>query len=741
MTLRSKTLLVVGVALLALNLALYAVVSRLVRDSFSNLEQQEARENVTRVIQAFNDVVSRLDFFSRDYAEWSDTYAFVQDRNQGYIDTNITDRALAYLRLNLTVYVDGACHVVFATGFDLQTSRRTPTPPLILDRLKPGDSLVRHLGSGGSLAGVLLLPEAPMLVASRPILNNLGEGPATGTLIWGEYLSPAILKEISDRTRFVISFHRADESAMPADFRAAFEELSRGTKAVVRTLDAETIAGYALTPDVDGKPALVWRVDIPRRIYRQGQVTTRYLATSLLVVGLTFVALTLLLLEKTVLARLQKLSGGIASIRTSSDLSRRLPVEGLDELGRLAETLNASFEALDRSQRVQRESEARYRSLVELSPDAIVVAGRDGVLFINSAGERLFGAQAGDLLGRPLLELLDPNYRQAVNDRLRTLEEGTDGVRVADAQALRLDGQAVDVEIEAVAIEYEGNFATQTVIRDVTERKRAARELQLAKEAAETANAAKSSFLANMSHELRTPLNAIIGYSEMLEEDAVSAGQEGLVPDLQKIQTAGKHLLTLISDILDLSKIEAGKIDLRIEPCDLPTIVEEITTTVRPLAEKNGNALEVRCPPDVGSVQADATRLRQILLNLLSNALKFTEKGTVSLEVARESHNAKDWVFMHVRDTGIGISQEEAARLFESFVQADPSIHRKYGGTGLGLVITRRLCRMMGGNVTLVSKAGEGSTFTVWLPASERQTAVSDQPSAVSDRNEDSSSG
>ena len=719
MTLRRKTLLVVGVAMLALSAALYAVVSRLVRGSFSDLERKETREDVARVVQAFNDVVSRLDLFSRDYAEWDDTYVYVQGRNPSYLETTVTDRALAYLRLNLIVYVGRPCDVVFATGYDFEKDQRTPISPLILGRLKSGDPLVRHLGPAGSLAGVILLPEAPMLVAARPILNNVGEGPAAGTLIWGQYLSPAILKEISDRTRFVISLHRADEQAMPADFRAAFQELSRGSKAVVRSLNGQTIAGYALTSDIDGKPALVWRIDIPRRIYQQGQATTRYLATSLLVVGLTFVALTLLLLEKTVLSRLQKLGAGIASIRTSGDLSRRVAVEGRDELADLGESLNAAFTALEHSQRDQRESEARYRSLVELSPDGIVVSGGGRMLFINTAGERLFGTlDENDLLGQPLLDRIHPKSRQAVQAELQGLEQGTDVVRVPDVQALRLDGEAVDVEIEAVAIEYEGNFAIQAVIRDVSERNRAARELQQAKDAADAANAAKSSFLANMSHELRTPLNAIIGYSEMLEEDVVASGQENLVPDLQKIQTAGRHLLTLISDILDLSKIEAGKFDLRIETCDLPAIVDEVVTTVRPLAAKNGNLLEVRCPPDFGGVQADPTRLRQILLNLLSNATKFTEKGTISLEAVREIHNGRDWVFMHVKDTGIGISAEEAGRLFESFVQADPSIHRKYGGTGLGLVITRKLCRMMGGNVTLVSTAGEGSTFTIWLPGS-----------------------
>ena len=237
-----------------------------------------------------------------------------------------------------------------------------------------------------------------------------------------------------------------------------------------------------------------------------------------------------------------------------------------------------------------------------------------------------------------------------------------------------------------------------------------------AKTAAEEANQAKSAFLANMSHELRTPLNAIIGYSEMLEEDAEAAGQKAFVSDLQKIRSSGKHLLGLINDVLDLSKVEAGKMKLFLETFEVAGLVEDVTATAQPLVEKTSNALTVRVAPDVGQLREDVTKVRQVLLNLLSNAAKFTEKGTVSLEVTREADVTGSWVVFRVRDTGIGMTPEQTAKLFQAFMQADGSTMRKYGGTGLGLALSRKFCVMMGGDINVESEPGKGSTFTVRLP-------------------------
>jgi signal transduction histidine kinase len=237
-----------------------------------------------------------------------------------------------------------------------------------------------------------------------------------------------------------------------------------------------------------------------------------------------------------------------------------------------------------------------------------------------------------------------------------------------------------------------------------------------ARDAAEAANRAKSAFLANMSHELRTPLNAIIGYSEMLEEDAQDSGNAAFASDLQKIRSAGKHLLGLINDVLDLSKVEAGKMRLFLETFEVAGLIEEVVATAQPLAEKNGNTLGVRCAPDVGQLREDITKVRQVLLNLLSNACKFTEKGKVSLDVTRENDVTGTWVVFRVRDTGIGMTPEQTGKLFQAFTQADGSTQRKYGGTGLGLALSRKFCVMMGGDINVTSEPGKGSTFTMRLP-------------------------
>ena len=244
----------------------------------------------------------------------------------------------------------------------------------------------------------------------------------------------------------------------------------------------------------------------------------------------------------------------------------------------------------------------------------------------------------------------------------------------------------------------------------------------------EAASTNKSQFLANMSHELRTPLNAIIGYSEMLLEEAAEGGGERFVSDLNKIHTSGQHLLGLINDILDLSKIEAGKMELHLEDFEILPLVEDVAATMRPMAQKNGNRVIVECTPDLGFMHADITRVRQALLNLMSNAVKFTEKGTITISGSRHAYE-QETIMLQVRDSGIGMTLEQVGRLFQDFEQADASTTRKYGGTGLGLAISRRFCRMMGGDIIVQSTLGRGSTFTIQLPgALATREAIAERP-------------
>ena len=287
----------------------------------------------------------------------------------------------------------------------------------------------------------------------------------------------------------------------------------------------------------------------------------------------------------------------------------------------------------------------------------------------------------------------------------------------------RSDGRWIQVSEQKTA---EGGVVA--TYADITELKQHEAELAAARDAADEASRTKSSFLANMSHELRTPLNAIIGLTDMMVSNAPRFGTEKAAEPLRRVHRAGKHLLDLINQVLDMSKIEAGKLELNPETVNVAALVDEVVGTARSLAEQNKNQLNVECPADIAPIIVDPLRLKQILLNLLSNACKFTKGGEVSLRVASVSADGREWVDFAVADTGIGMTPEQMSKLFEDFAQADQTTARQYGGTGLGLAITRRLCRMMGGDVTVTSESGKGSTFTVRLPAgSATAAAVSDQ--------------
>ena len=367
-----------------------------------------------------------------------------------------------------------------------------------------------------------------------------------------------------------------------------------------------------------------------------------------------------------------------------------------------------------------RASEERYRLLFKNNPHPMWVYDLETLEFIavNQAAIKHYGYTRDEFLNMTIADIRPPQELSRLLENISQVDAGIDFAGVWEYQ--KKDGTIIEVEITSYTMIFDSRNAELVLAHDVTDRLQAEAELYKAKEAAEAANLAKSQFLANMSHELRTPLNAIIGYSEILQEEAFDLGAADFVSDLERIHKAGQLLLTLINDILDLSKIEAGHAELELATFDISDAVQDVARTVEPLFLRNTNRLKVECPPNIGQLHSDQTKFTQILFNLLSNAAKFTQKGTITLSVERIKHDENSWdseqLIFKCTDTGIGITPEQLQKLFQPFTQADASTTRKYGGTGLGLAIAQKYSQMLGGEITVSSEFGNGSTFTLILP-------------------------
>ncbi len=476
--------------------------------------------------------------------------------------------------------------------------------------------------------------------------------------------------------------------------------------------------------------------------------------------GILALAMTSLVL-RSIVVPLRSVTDAIGAL-TAGRTDVELPKATRHEIGAIAGTLALFRQGLLERERLTAERVRAMRNL-KIARDKARASSRllqltfdymaQGVAMFDGDHKLVaWNEQFGDLLGLPDEMMTDKtSYAEFIRfladrgdlgtddaahevaDRLSTLDQPYVGERVRD------DGTVLEVRRNPVP---DGGFVI--MYTDITRLKRAQNELadlvarlELARDQADEANRTKSDFLANMSHELRTPLNAIIGYSELLKEDAADQGLEAFLPDLDKIEGAGRHLLGVINDILDISKIEAGKTDIYLEDIDIAALIEEVKSIVQPLVAKNNNQMMVKCPADIGSMHSDLTKVKQSLLNLISNSSKFTSEGKLTLEVSRETAPAGDHIHFAVSDTGIGMSQEQLGKLFQAFTQADASTTKTYGGTGLGLAITKSFCELLGGGIAVTSKPDEGSTFTITLPDHEPAAAAGITPSRVHDLPDD----
>jgi len=440
-------------------------------------------------------------------------------------------------------------------------------------------------------------------------------------------------------------------------------------------------------------------------------------------------------IEQLVRTRLETLAEGHGStvvLETSAGRTieiRTTPISGGGLIGvatditaikRNEAELRAQNENLQKIQTDLEFSEQRISKIIESSPVGIISIDEKGTIeTFSAAAEGIFGYYAAEVIGKNIKILMRTEvaleHDLYLERRVRGAPSTVVGTRrIVDA--VRKDGSVFKLETKVEEVQVGDGVFYIGMVEDITERLELERQAEQAREQAERANEAKSAFLANMSHELRTPMNAIIGYSEMLAEDAEDDGLDEMLGDLNKITAAGKHLLSLINDVLDLSKIEAGKMELYLEDFSIKEVAEDVGNTALSLVEKNANELVIDLEEDLDMLHGDVTKIRQILFNLISNAAKFTEQGKITLSAKADTIGDMPAVQLAVTDTGIGIPEDKLEHIFSEFSQADESTTRNYGGTGLGLALTKRFCEMMGGGIHVESTIGQGSSFIVTLP-------------------------
>jgi signal transduction histidine kinase len=628
MTLRRKSFFVISATLAILVLLLFGVSQRILLNSYRQLEDGAVTDDTERVVRSLERSLDQLSRTTADWSYWNDTYEFVQGSYDDYIVDNVGIDSLANLDLNFAVYLDGNGDLFFYRFLDLEEAVETgPTFSLdapFLQALAPTpEDLLSHV------TGIMKMEGRPLLLASRHILDSQSEGPSAGTLIFGAYLDDSRITALEDTLRSELSLYDVDDPELPEAERAAVAALHPSGETLVQPLDRNTVSGYRLLRDVGGEPVYLLKVDAPRTLYRQGLVSLGYFVANLLLFGVVAIAVTLLLMDRLVLARLGRLHHGVMRIRRTGDLSLAVEADGTDEIAGLGRVLNA-----------------------------------------------LFGEVAHS---REQLHHFNRELEQRVAERTEALAE-----------------------------------ANRALLAEVAERQQAEIKLAAARDQALEALRLKAQILANVSHDARTPLNVIILRCEMLLHEHSGPIQPHRKKMLETILFSANELLHFFNNLLEQSQGKALKIAcLPFSPREL---LDEVQALMQPLAFKKGLAWHSALDPHLpATLSGDRERLKQILSNLVDNAVKYTDAGGITL--CLEQRDAGTWALI-VSDTGRGIAAEDRPYIYDAFWQADGSPTRRVNrGVGLGLSIVKQLSLLMGGDVQVAANEhGPGSTFTVSLP-------------------------
>jgi len=725
MSLRTKALVIIGVALLCMAGLTYATSRFTFMRGLEQIEERNTSRNVEQVVSTLSCIISDLESDTVDWAAWDDTYAFIEDGNEEYIKSNLTDGTFATLKLNLMLFVHSSGDIVFGKAFDLENEEEVPVPPDLLEQLPGNSLLISQPGTYSFTSGIILLEQGPVLIASQPILTSEDEGPDRGTLIFARYLDATTIGYLSQITLFPVAMRPLD-GTLPADFQEALPSLSKGESVFAKPLSTQYVGGYTLLQDVYGEPALMLRIDVPRDTYQLGQLATSYYVLLILGLGILVSGITMFMLQKQILSRFTTLIHGINHIATTGDTSARISLKGGDELNLVAGTINGMLATLEEAGREIRESEQRYRLLAENVTDVICTLDTDlRFTYVSPSVMNFMGYTTEEITSRKLEEFLDPAILDAAKKAFaeeaamkNVPQKGTSGPRSFEFETKRKDGSAIWIEARIAAIRDPQGKASGFVgaLRNITERRQAAEELKLQyehekdlRQQLEEEIQKRVEFTRALIHELRTPITPVLAATELLLEEIQDERSLRLV---QSIDRSAANLNRRIDDLIDLIRGETNMLQINPTSVDVVSLLRDISHEVMPVVLRGGYSLTVDLPSSGPIVSADKDRLQQVVMNLLNNAFKFTPAGgDITLKAREEGDN----LIVEVHDNGPGISDEEQKRLFIPYHRRVEDRER-LGGLGLGLAISKTLVELHGGRIWVKSEKGKGSTFGFSLP-------------------------
>ncbi|HET7442048.1 MAG TPA: CHASE4 domain-containing protein [Terriglobales bacterium] len=734
MTLRRKTLVIIGATLFGLLVAFFFLTRFTLLRRFADYENQQTRQQVERASTALDNEITQLGTIARDNAVWDSAYDFIQHPNPRFLKSNFPLPLFAELRLDVAVFLNSKHQIVFKRY--TRQGVESVFPSKIEAALLRPDLINLIQRSNYKISGLVVLPDGPMMIASSPILKSSGEGPAQGTLILGRRLNANEVDRLSLLTRLDLEMHEASDPDLSRDFHIARGNLSRLQPVVVQPVDSSTIAGYSLLYGIDGEPALVLGVRLPRRIHAEAKTTELYLLGSALGVGLVFGLVTLFLLEKLVLSRLIGLGKDVAEIGARGDLSARVKSEGGDELSQLSEMINRMLADLERVEDERRQDQERYRAYITHSTEGIwrcelreplsvrlpeeqQIEHLERYLYFaecNDALARLHAFKSGmEMQGMALRELFDvsqPKNLILVRKFLRSGYLALDGESVelgADGQTRYFLNSISGVVDNGSLVRIWGSQ------REITEQRRLEAQLRQAQKMEAIGRLA-----GGVAHDFNNLLSVIHGYTEILLRRFQP--RDPAYREAKQVLTATERAAALTQQLLAFGRKQV----LVPRVIDLNTVVKDMDHMLRRLIREDID-LDIRTDSHLWLVRADPAQMEQVIINLAVNASDaMPTGGRVILETRNVELDATtsrqdpalvpgSYVLLSVSDTGIGMDAETRARIFEPFF----STKELTKGTGLGLATVYGIVQQSGGYISVYSEPGHGSIFRVYLPRAE----------------------